>query len=137
MNVSASISIMYDKNAELPHVDVDQTSSHHLHGSGDRDDGEIKPVFEMLGCSGRAASPTFEEVLRRTTDLSTGLHHVDPERVAQSVIAGICEGITSDELDTLLVETCGTIMFGLNVGCKCSDLPLEWIAERSAAHAYF
>ena len=59
---------------------------------------------------GRKESVKFDKITSRIQRLCYGLHpdHVSPISVAQKVIEGLYEGVTTTELDNLAAETAAT-----------------------------
>ena len=54
--------------------------------------------------SGKRELVSFDQILERVQSQSSGLN-VDPVSVAQTVVQGIRDGITTSELDKFTVET--------------------------------
>lgn len=61
--------------------------------------------MQVIKRDGRKESVKFDKISRRVSRLCKDLKNVDPNVVAQKVIQGIYDGVTTKELDTLCMET--------------------------------
>lgn len=59
--------------------------------------------------SGERVAVDFNKITTRIARLSTDLPDADAYRVAQRVVAGLCDGITTTELDDLAAETAAAL----------------------------
>lgn len=73
-------------------------------------------MFSVRKRSGRLQEVSFDKILIRLQRLCHGLdtEHVKPVQLAQVVIAGLCDGITTSELDVLAAESAASKVFKHN-----------------------
>jgi ribonucleoside-diphosphate reductase alpha chain len=60
---------------------------------------------------GRRESVQFDKIVRRIEELTNGLDlkYISPVEVAQKVVSGLYDGVTTEELDHLAAETAATM----------------------------
>lgn len=73
-------------------------------------------MFSVRKRNGRLQEVSFDKILIRLQRLCHGLdvEHVKPVQLAQVVIAGVCDGITTSELDVLAAESAACKVFQHN-----------------------
>jgi ribonucleoside-diphosphate reductase alpha chain len=72
---------------------------------------EMKKMDSMfvIKRDGTKVPVSFDEVLKRIRDLSSGLEHVNPDLVAQKVCSQLENGMETRKLDEFAAETCATM----------------------------
>ena len=64
--------------------------------------------MQVVKRNGQREDVSFDKILNRVRNRSEGLK-VEPVLIAQKVVAGLCDGITTRELDRLLIETAAVL----------------------------
>jgi hypothetical protein len=64
--------------------------------------------MQVVKRNGQREEVSFDKILNRVKNRSAGLK-VEPVLIAQKVVGGLCDGITTRELDRLLIETAAVL----------------------------
>jgi len=65
--------------------------------------------MKVIKRSGEQENVSFDKVLRRLTQISTGLKNVNIYEVAQKVVSGIYDGVKTSELDESAAQICSSM----------------------------
>lgn len=65
--------------------------------------------MRVLKRNGEYENVSFDKVLNRIVNLSSGLEGVQPDEIAQKICARIYDGVKTSELDELTATTCSTM----------------------------